>query len=290
MQNGQCVIYCDCAHTDIIAPHVKEVIRDGLMRKKIAYEAVPDLCKLAATRDPRLQKWAQNHQLTVIACFERTIQWLFHFGQAPLKQHEALTIHNMRTESPEHILGKVSQNTRPSLDFEPAHLEKTDQWIPWFPVIDYDRCKRCKLCLNFCLFGVYENSEEDQVRVSEPASCKTNCPACARVCPHQAIIFPKSEESPINGAKVDPTEQASPKKQACLNELLTGNVYDILKQRGKPHKRFSAVPRSTPSILETLHQELDIPMGVLHALSPSDLSRIHRRTQQKTRHEASENE
>jgi ferredoxin len=48
---------------------------------------------------------------------------------------------------------------------------------------------------------------DDRVRVMNPANCKNNCPACARNCPSEAIIFPKYGRSPINGG-AEQEEQA----------------------------------------------------------------------------------
>ena len=66
----------------------------------------------------------------------------------------------------------------------------SNHWKPWFPVIDYDRCTNCMQCLTFCLFDVYGVSE-DKIQVQNEDNCKTNCPACSRVCPEVAILFPK---------------------------------------------------------------------------------------------------
>lgn len=70
----------------------------------------------------------------------------------------------------------------------------------WYPVIDYQRCTNCLECLEFCLFGVYGEGSGGTVEVASPERCKPGCPACSRVCPEGAIIFPLSEEAGIAGA------------------------------------------------------------------------------------------
>ena len=54
-------------------------------------------------------------------------------------------------------------------------------------------------CLSFCLFGVYGVDDEKRIQVQNQDNCKTNCPACSRVCPEAAIMFPKYKAGPING-------------------------------------------------------------------------------------------
>jgi hypothetical protein len=61
----------------------------------------------------------------------------------------------------------------------------------WYPVLDYDACTNCMACLDFCLFGVYGVDRGEVLRVVSPDQCRQDCPACARVCPVSAIIFPK---------------------------------------------------------------------------------------------------
>lgn len=70
----------------------------------------------------------------------------------------------------------------------------------WYPVLDRERCTACGRCLDFCLFGVYSRDGR-RVVVAEPDKCKPGCPACARVCPAGAIMFPHYEADPaIAGA------------------------------------------------------------------------------------------
>jgi NAD-dependent dihydropyrimidine dehydrogenase PreA subunit len=72
----------------------------------------------------------------------------------------------------------------------------------WYPVIDYGRCTNCMECLDFCLFGVYGVDGQDRLLVENQDSCKKGCPACSRVCPEQAIIFPDYKTPAIAGAAV----------------------------------------------------------------------------------------
>jgi Pyruvate/2-oxoacid:ferredoxin oxidoreductase delta subunit len=71
----------------------------------------------------------------------------------------------------------------------------------WYPVLDGSRCVNCQHCLQFCLFGVYELDVEGKVAVCNPDQCKPGCPACSRICPQSAIMFPLYEKDPaIAGA------------------------------------------------------------------------------------------
>ena len=73
----------------------------------------------------------------------------------------------------------------------------------WYPVIDYSRCTNCMECIDFCLFGVYGIDSAETILVEQPDSCRKGCPACSRVCPENAIIFPQHKSPAIAGAPVD---------------------------------------------------------------------------------------
>jgi NAD-dependent dihydropyrimidine dehydrogenase PreA subunit len=241
---------------------------------------VADLCGLAASRDPRLKSWIDEGPLAIVACFPRAIRWLFHAAGVPLSNGRT-QFYNMRTQSPEEIIRGIADlgfriaDSGHGANPQSAIRDPQSSWVPWFPVIDYDRCRNCKQCLNFCLFGVYKLSDEGRVEVRNPAGCKTNCPACARMCPQKAIIFPKYADPPINGDEVPPgTADLSREANPHSNDL-----YDKIRRRGPGHKRFSkqadeaASTRSCPT-LESLRRELDIPQDVLTSLSPAELQRI----------------
>jgi NAD-dependent dihydropyrimidine dehydrogenase PreA subunit len=72
----------------------------------------------------------------------------------------------------------------------------------WYPVIDYSRCTNCMECIDFCLFGVYGVDGADRILVENQDNCKRGCPACSRVCPEHAIMFPDYKTPAIAGAPV----------------------------------------------------------------------------------------
>lgn len=72
----------------------------------------------------------------------------------------------------------------------------------WYPVIDFSRCTNCMECIDFCLFGVYGVDQQETILVEQPDNCRKGCPACSRVCPENAIIFPQHKTPAIAGAQV----------------------------------------------------------------------------------------
>lgn len=155
------------------------------------------------------------------------------------------------------------------------------EWKPWFPVIDYDRCTNCMQCLSFCLFGVYGVDEGQRIQVQTQDNCKTNCPACSRVCPEAAIMFPKYKSGPINGDVVNAEDLNREKMKIDISALLGGDVYQMLRERSERAKsRFSKERDSNKALQERqrcltkLAQAGDIPPEVLMALpSPEEIAR-----------------
>ncbi|MEM7587258.1 MAG: ferredoxin family protein [Acidobacteriota bacterium] len=150
-------------------------------------------------------------------------------------------------------------------------------WKPWFPVIDYDRCTNCMQCLSFCLFGVYDVDDEKQIDVANPDKCKTNCPACSRVCPEVAILFPKYKNGPINGDIVQAEDVDREKMKTDISSLLGGDIYSLLRQRHeRASSRFSKERDESRALKERkrclakLQQNLDIPAEVLDELPSAE--------------------
>jgi Pyruvate/2-oxoacid:ferredoxin oxidoreductase delta subunit len=157
-------------------------------------------------------------------------------------------------------------------------------WKPWFPVIDFGRCTNCMQCLTFCLFDVYGVSPDKQIRVQNPSNCKTDCPACSRVCPEVAILFPKYRMGPINGDEVREADIHREKMKVDISALLGGDIYAALRTRSQESKQRFARERDDKRALEErrkclnkLQEQLDIPAEVLAAL-PS-LDQIRARTE-----------
>lgn len=223
------ILYCNCSYSPLIPDAVKRELLSRLAGAEAEVTAVPDLCALAAERDPLLQEAARSESLVIVACYPRAVRWLFHWAGAPLKE-TGVTILNMRTESPSDILTEASGGHPPGPVPAPA-LDPPVGLIPWFPVIDYDRCVNCRECLEFCLFGVYGEDDCGTVTVVNPEKCKTNCPACGRLCPEVAVMFPKVEESPLNGAEIIDEELEQANVRVNIDQLLGDNVYAALAKR-----------------------------------------------------------
>ena len=158
---------------------------------------------------------------------------------------------------------------------------KHGEWKPWFPVIDYDRCTNCMQCLSFCLFGVYGVDDESRIQVQNNDNCKTNCPACSRVCPEAAIMFPKYKAGPINGDLVSSADLQREKMKIDISALLGGDVYSMLRARSdKAKSRFSKERDEGKALAERqkcltkLAAAGDIPAEVLMSLpSPEEIAR-----------------
>jgi NAD-dependent dihydropyrimidine dehydrogenase PreA subunit len=94
----------------------------------------------------------------------------------------------------------------------------------WYPVIDYNRCTNCLECLDFCLFGVYGVDSLERIVVENQDQCKKGCPACSRVCPQQAIIFPEYKSPAIAGANTGTVSGL----KIDLSKLFGGEIGDAL--------------------------------------------------------------
>jgi len=285
MAEKELTIYCHCAGYDLAPKDVKSSVLNALRAGGGHVIEVADLCRLSADKDAKLLDWATAQRIRIFACYERAIRWLFSAAGAPLPD-SGVEYHNMRAEDAEELVSAAHdrstfnvQRSTTSDTIRSTQYEQrtTNPWVPWFPVIDYDRCTNCGQCLNFCLFGVYGRGEDGRVEVAAPANCKTHCPACARVCPRAAIIFPKHADSPINGDRIDEQALAAHKEKARLEVLLKGDIRQRLRNRGAAGRRFSTQPGEPVDYLEQLKKDLAIPDEVLASLSGDEIAAIRGR-------------
>jgi NAD-dependent dihydropyrimidine dehydrogenase PreA subunit len=173
----------------------------------------------------------------------------------------------------------ISQSAGPGPAADALPAVKPAAWKPWFPVIDYSRCTNCMQCLSFCLFDVYGVSSESKIQVQHQSNCKTDCPACSRVCPEVAIMFPKYRHGPINGEDVKADDIRREAMKVDISALLGGDVYAMLRDRSvKAKSRFSKerdderALKERQNCLIALQRDLDVPAEVFAALpSPQEI-------------------
>ena len=158
-----------------------------------------------------------------------------------------------------------------------AEAREPGNWKPWFPVIDFDRCTNCMQCLSFCLFDVYGVSKGGQIQVQNHDNCKTDCPACSRVCPEVAILFPKYRHGPIHGGEIQADDVRREAMKVDISALLGGDIYAALRDRSEKAKsRFSKerdeerALKERQKCLVKLQKNLDIPAEVLASLPTLD--------------------
>jgi hypothetical protein len=74
----------------------QEVLRE-LTASGVSFDAVADLCEMAARRDPWLAQVACGGPARIAACYPRAVKWLFSSAGSPLPE-QGIQILNMRTE------------------------------------------------------------------------------------------------------------------------------------------------------------------------------------------------
>ncbi len=202
-------------------------------------------------------------------------------GSAPELEDAAgrteIRTHDIRGLAPDAVLETIEQG-RAADQRGLNQPGAAGAWKPWFPVIDYDRCTNCMQCLSFCLFDVYGVDDNQKIQVKNQDNCKTNCPACSRVCPEVAIMFPKYASGPINGDVVNQADLEREKMKVDISALLGGDIYSRLRDRSEAAKSRFSKERSPDKALDErkrcltkLQQSGIIPEEVLAELDLASL-------------------
>ncbi len=193
----------------VVAPHLYDLAPDGPAMEHLR-SIQDDLIVLSALY-PRAAYWA----LAANDIEGRMGQTSF----LPAEETEAPSEEKKRTiwcidlrphADPKPVLEEIGRLVEQSIGPSQAGqgtgdpVKRLDESVRhrWYPVIDYDRCTNCLECLNFCLFGVFGMDKSQQIFVEQADACRDGCPACSRVCPSQAIMFPRHDSPAVAG---DPT-------------------------------------------------------------------------------------
>ena len=167
----------------LLVPHIYHVPEEGEFRQTLA--AIDGPIVLVSWLHPRPAEW-------ILRWFGVTVP--------------VLALNIAAYDTPEACFKAFAQSAfAPSVSgtaATAATVKQIDFDVPdrWYPVIDGSRCANCKQCQQFCLFGVYELDDAGKVRVRKPDNCKHGCPACSRICPRGAIMFPLHDDHAIAGA------------------------------------------------------------------------------------------
>lgn len=211
------ITICACRSRSFIEPDKVATIASVMNKKGYKVSVEADLCKKVMNRSSDMEDIASG---IIAACHPRVIQSHLHWLGLEAKQ--VIDIRN-------NDLDEIFSGFNISSHEDTTGIEVYEELInsfpveegtdAWYPVLDKERCIDCGKCYDFCLFGVY-SVENKKVKVTQPQNCKNNCPACARMCPSKAIIFPKYGKSPINGGLHDEEQFNKQDMDAMYRERL----------------------------------------------------------------------
>jgi hypothetical protein len=91
------ILYCHCAYARVVPQDVKTAVLNGLTEAEAEFDAIPDLCEMAARADPRLRELATGGPLNIAACYPRAVKWLFAAAGAAMPE-QTVRVWNMRVE------------------------------------------------------------------------------------------------------------------------------------------------------------------------------------------------
>lgn len=238
--DGKHIIFCNCSGERIDAGLLRDIERHlGVLPFRVT--RLSDLCGLAAKKKIKLADlFSTGDDCLVIGCHRRSMDILF--GQAgdiniPVAGFNHINLIDSSFPEAAGLIDKFCGNQKGTPII--TDITEGSEWPSWYPLIDYSRCTSCGQCADFCLFGVYRK-DEGRVTVVNPENCKNNCPACARICPATAIIFPKYRHGGAIGGSDEIDEHSEQQRQAHdIEEFLGNDIYKALQ--GRKLKRQSII-------------------------------------------------
>lgn len=220
------LVICCCADYELIKKEHIQQLYTAAVNAGITVELCSDFC-LETVENPAKLNEMSKVGTALAACQPRAVASLFSRAGVPAPQ-----LIDIRHHPIENILKQYGWESAPETE-SVALPTYQNEWKAWFPVIDPQRCSSCGKCVDYCFFGVYQKNEK-YIEVKFPQNCKNNCPACARVCPQHAIIFPKHSEAQINGGK---TDSFNDYESVNTKKMFDENLYDRLAQRRRKNKQ-----------------------------------------------------
>ena len=109
------ILYCHCAYAKVVPADTRTAVLNGLSHAGVEFDAVPDLCEMAARGDERLRELADAGPLTIAACYPRAVKWLFAAAGAALGEGQ-VRVCNMRVDAPDVILQGLLEGGSVAID------------------------------------------------------------------------------------------------------------------------------------------------------------------------------
>ena len=120
------ILFCNCTYAQVVPKEVKAAVLQHLCQGEKNFDAVADLCEMAARQDPALQGLAAGGPVKIVACYPRAVKWLFAAAQAPLGPEQTEVL-NMRVESAEQIAAALArEDLEPNLNPKPGEAVVVD--------------------------------------------------------------------------------------------------------------------------------------------------------------------
>jgi NAD-dependent dihydropyrimidine dehydrogenase PreA subunit len=255
---GKKILFCNCS-SERIARERLQTLENWLTGQDIDLVKISDLCGVPVKSSETLRSlFTGNNEYLIIACYSRTVRLLLEKAgiDAEANSIKFINFFDSDNEEIKKETDSFRNGTETLTKTSVEEISNNSGWVSWYPVIDYSRCTSCGQCADFCLFGVYDKAD-GKVNVFNPEGCKINCPACARICPQTAIIFPKYKPGGAIGGSDVIDEISEQKRQADdINTLLNGDIYSALKQRKEKRKsiiREEAMERAIEERLKALN-------------------------------------
>jgi len=228
---GKKVFFCNCG-AKIIGSERLEEISNFLKLAGYPTVEISDLCGCSVDRKAdTLNLFNDNDEVLLIACYPRAVKSLL--GNCGIDaSNSKFNYLNFREMNNSQLFEAIQLFFAGSGE-APVYTEfkSNSDWPSWFPMIDYSRCNTCGQCADFCLFGVFDK-RDNKVVVINPKGCKNNCPACGRICPQTAIIFPKYEHAGAIAGSDTIDEIAEQQRQSQdIETILGSNIYKALEMR-----------------------------------------------------------